>query len=513
MRVRHEQSRPSVARPRRARRWSTAVLVALAVALALASSVSASPTQVTTLEPASYVLRDDTREETLDDVLALGVRHLRVLLQWRDVAPAAFEATRPAFDATDPEAYDWGRYDRLFQATRARGMRIALTISGPAPRWATRDRTDHVTRPSPAEFGRFATAVGRRYRNDVRAWSIWNEPNLEFFLKPQFAAGRPVAGQLYRALFIAGERGLTASGNGSDTILMGETAPGGRSDRMAPIPFLQQVLCLDRRFRPLRGCPKLAADGWAHHPYSFRPVPVPFYRPPDPGNVSLGVLARLESALDRAAALGRIRARMPIHVTEYGLQSYPDTLLGVPTARQAEYLSLSELIAWADPRVHSFSQYLIRDDDIDASPGSRYGGFESGLRFADGRKKPAYDAFRLPLVAVRDGSAVRLWGRVRGARRPVVVRVLSGPCKGGGARAPIKSAVTDAGGVWTSVVPFKPRRCWSVRATGGASGGAIPKGPPVHSFALSRFTPESRPSVARALGLPGASARATARRR
>ncbi len=41
-------------------------------------------------------------------------------------------------------------------------------------------------------------------------------------------------------------------------------------------------------------------------------------------------------------------------------------------------------------------------------------GWQSGLLAADGRRKPAYDAFRFPLVQTsRRGALAGLWGQVR----------------------------------------------------------------------------------------------------
>ena len=65
-----------------------------------------------------------------------------------------------------------------------------------------------------------------------------------------------------------------------------------------------------------------------------------------------------------------------------------------------------------NPRVAAFSQYLMSDDPP-RSRGYRYGGFESGLRRADGEKKPAYKGFRLPLAVEGYGRQDVLWGLVR----------------------------------------------------------------------------------------------------
>ena len=42
---------------------------------------------------------------------------------------------------------------------------------------------------------------------------------------------------------------------------------------------------------------------------------------------------------------------LPIYVTEFGIQSYPNHVLGVPLAQQAEFQAISEKIAWSNPRV------------------------------------------------------------------------------------------------------------------------------------------------------------------
>jgi hypothetical protein len=54
-----------------------------------------------------------------------------------------------------------------------------------------------------------------------------------------------------------------------------------------------------------------------------------------------------------------------------------------------------------------------RRDDLPRTGSNRYGGFESGLCFSNGRKKLAYRGFRLPMVARRAGRRVRLWVHVR----------------------------------------------------------------------------------------------------
>ena len=119
-------------------------------------------------------------------------------------------------------------------------------------------------------------------------------------------------------------------------------------------------------------------------------------------------LVRLGRVLDRASRSGAIRRHLPIYVTEFGVQGFPDRLAGVNPLKAAELRSISELIAWRNPHVRVFSQFLMRDD-------ADLGGFQTGLRFANGRRKPGYEGFRLPLIAERESHGIVLSGLVRPA--------------------------------------------------------------------------------------------------
>jgi hypothetical protein len=432
-----------------------AALVAALIAPATARASSRAPLY---FDAGSAGVRDDARAATLARLDAIGVRALRVGVVWGAVAPAATSARRPAFDADDPNAYDWGGYGRLIDAAHARGWRVMVTFSAPAPKWATAARTDQVTRPSATEFRAFATAAGRRFGDAVSVWGLWNEPNHPRFLKPQYVRGKLTSPGLYRALHLAGVRGLEAAGQAGDLFLGGETAPGGdRRTSAPPLQFLRRVFCT--------GCARLRIDGWAHHPYANRRGP--YYVPPDRDNVTIGVLSRLERALDGAG-----RRSTPVWITEYGVQSSPDTTLGVPLAQQAEYRSISERILRADPRVAALSQYLLIDD-------AALSGFQSGLVTSSGRAKPSLDEFRLPLAAQRRGSVVLLWGLVRPATGATRVEVLVRD------RTAARSSVattrpTDAVGAWTARVGYRAGRTFRVRWT--ASDGATFVGPPVRVY-------------------------------
>jgi len=448
-------------------------VVVVAVALPV-TEASASSRQWTAFEAPGELLDDTRREETLDEIDAFGVDHIRVLVYWRRFAPDATSRRRPDFDASDHTAYragNWGELDRLVDSARRRGIEVHLTPTGPVPRWATRRKRNQVSDPSPREFEAWMTALGDRYRDRVGIWSIWNEPNHPAFLGPQHRKGQPASPRIYRRLYQAAHRALEDTGNGSDTILFGETLPRGGSRTVNPIPFLRGALCLDRRYKKSRHCGRLDMDGYAHHAYTTSEGPR--FKPSNPEQVTIGVLSRLTRALDRAARARAVPSNLGIYLTEFGIQSYPDRTSGVPLSRQAEYLAVAERIAYANPRVKSFSQYLLHDDQR-REDGS-YGGFETGLRTASGRKKPAYEAFRLPLAVADYGRSDVLWGRVRPYPGQTAVTILA--ARRGRAFKPLRTVETNSRGVFG--LRTRHIRGQRYRVRWAAPDGATHTGPPI----------------------------------
>jgi hypothetical protein len=441
-----------------------AVLIVLALAaLGAPATASASHRQFTIFEANRELRSDDAqlRAQTLDEIRAFGVRWVRVLMYWRDVAPQGSSATWPGFDERSPAGYDWHLYDRIVAEARARGLHVLLTPTGPAPRWATYGRHNGVDHPSPGHFERFMQAAGTRYRDTVSAWSIWNEPNHPDFLGPQFRHGRPYSPRIYRKLFQAAMRGLRKSGNRHDRVLMGETAPRGNRHVVAPLAFLRGTLCLDRRYRKHKGCGMLRAAGYAHHAYTTHAGPRFVSRRRD--DVTIGSLSRLRRALDRAARAHAVRRHLGIYLTEFGIQSKPDPYYGVSETRQAAYRAISEKIAYDNPRVRAFSQYLLRDDlPRKGRPYVKYGGFESGLRHSDGRRKKAYGGFALPLVAHRASRRrVRLWGLVRPAHGRTRVTIEYRNAHGHRWRR-LKRDGTDHRGYWRTTTRYRGGRSYRV---------------------------------------------------
>ena len=157
-----------------------------------------------------------------------------------------------------------------------------------------------------------------------------------------------------------------------------------------------------------------------------------------------------------------MRKRVDVYLTEFGVQSEPDPISGVSETRQAEYRSIGELIAYRNPRVRAFSQYLMRDDLPRAGRAYlRYGGFESGLRHSGGEAKCAYDGFRLPLVAERGrGRAVGPRPARRGADHACASSTATGARR---SWRTLKRDRTDSRGYWATTTSYRSGRWYRVR--------------------------------------------------
>ena len=258
-------------------------------------------------------------------------------------------STRPTRRSTRPE--NWVRYDRLIQAAQTRGIQVNLNITSPVPRWAATEspRADiqETFGPSPEEFGKFVHAVATRYSGTyaglprVDFWSIWNEPNQSGWLTPQWGPDPrnakkfvDAAPALYRNLVANAWQALADTGHGTDTILIGETAPQGAgkerglSKSIDALKFIRRLYCLDDNLNLLkgaessvRGCPSdiatfvaqnpglFHATGYAHHPYAL--LTPPSARSKNPDWVSMSDLRALSRELTRIYK--RFGQKLPTH--------------------------------------------------------------------------------------------------------------------------------------------------------------------------------------------------------
>ena len=319
----------------------------------------------------------------------LGIGALRVPLTWRR---GSSRLTR-----TDLVAMN-----RVVAATFP--MRIVLTVSGPA-REAPRTDAERT------QFCSYMRDALVRYPTILDV-TVWNEVNSNDFWLPQFEAGVSVAPREYAAL-LARCYDLLKSARPKVNV-MTDTSPRGNDNAFAaknashsPGAF---VLKLGETYRAMDRTRPLF-DNVGHHPYGDFSLESPFARHPNTGSIGQGDYDKLVAAY--AEAFGGTDQRTigsgpRIWYLENGFETTiasPKRALysGVERARtvgsealHAEQLVDSVRFAYCQPHVASTFNFLLTDE-------RRLAGWQSGVLWADGTKKPAYGAFKAVVAQVRRG--------------------------------------------------------------------------------------------------------------
>jgi hypothetical protein len=443
-------------------------LLALLLLLVLAAPARAAGPEVGIADDRILLAGGPDADAAVAEWKNLGIEQVRIYALWSRIAG-------PSPSAPD----DWAQLDHAVNRVVDAGMKPLLTVTGPGPLWSSRraERGDARWDPDPAAFADFAGAVAARYGDRVDRYVIWNEPNLGSWLRPQAACfGKvctAVSPHLYRGLVRAAYPAIHAA-DPRATVLIGAmssrgTDMRGENSTIRPMAFLRALGCVDTAFRKVRsgrckGFQPAKGDGFAFHPHGVLTAPDKAFLNPD--DVSLASLPRLERVLDRIQRGGGLKAstsRFGLYIDEYGYQTNPpDRLVGVSATQQSTWLQRAAYEAWRDPRVKLFTQYLWRDEP---RHNGGYGGWQSGLRFADGSAKPSYSHFDTPFEL--DSARNRLWGQVRpGGRHTVTIQ--QRPHNSGG-WSTLTTVQTDARGYFSIVRHLRPGTAYRFRGAGATS--------------------------------------------
>ena len=265
---------------------------------------------------------------------------------------------------------------------------------------------------------------------------------------PQWRADgtTPASPGVYRPMLRAGYASVKAA-RPDVTVLIGNTSStGGKrgSGAVPPLEFLRTLACVDASMQPITtdDCvdfSQIPGDGWAHHPYSQNERPSRVSNPVnEPGDLRMADLPLLAATLNQLVAMGRIAPAVAnIFLTEFGYETQ-----GIPgrprvtELQQARWLTWAEYIADSIPTVHSFAQFLLRDQPpsptrVSASNARPFGQYSTGLLNVDGTDKLAVRTFRAGLFAqLRSKKRVVLYGRLRLGAGPQLI-ALQRSVKGG----------------------------------------------------------------------------------
>jgi Cellulase (glycosyl hydrolase family 5) len=374
-------------------------LVALVALLALPAAAvrAANHMPIGFYDDASFRWSPD-RMQNVQESAAAGASVIHTTASWAQIAPK-----RPARASNgNDRAYRLADLDELVANASTVGMRVMIDITG-TPKWANGGQSPNHMPKRLSDLTTFARMLADRYDGhhglgNVRLWSVWNEPNLQLFLTPQFSsiktvtAVKVVKGKRvkfkkttfkivgpanYAKLYRAAYAGIKA-GNNLAQVAIGETSNLGR-DKPISIKGQSQSVAPGTFARLLAQQKGLKFTAWATHPYTTFPSASPLQKVRYP-NVTLSQLPTFEANLRKF-----FHRRVPVWITEYAHQTKPENRSGITYAKQAAYARQALSIARKDPNVQMFVWFTFRDSAGNA--------WKSGLERSNGRHKPSYAAF------------------------------------------------------------------------------------------------------------------------
>jgi hypothetical protein len=279
---------------------------------------------------------------------------------------------------TEPGVYDFSRYDLVVGDAALHGMKVLPTLIG-APAWRNSAPPVNPQRgvyppARPAEMGELAVVFVNRYGPDgsfwtehpdlpyvpIRAWQVWNEPNVDFF----WPGGVDPAA--YVDLLRATGSAIKAADPGAEIV----TAGIPNSNGWTVGRWLDAMYAAGAQG---------TFDTFASHPY---------------GADSSEVMDRLREARAALDAHGDPR---PIWVTEFGWATAGEPSRFTVTEDGQALRIKSALDAFAAERdslrLRGFIYFHWRDSQNGTLPGTGLWSAYTGLLAGDGRAKPGYGAF------------------------------------------------------------------------------------------------------------------------
>lgn len=387
----------------------------------------------------------------------IGVQIVRIAVFWNQVAPPTLPTGFVASNPSSP-GYDWTGLDQQVRTVAGEGFQVLLTVNN-APAWAEGANMPKWAqpgswKPNAKDFGQFATALAKRYSGSfsdpvhsgkklphVSYFQAWNEPNMSYYITPQYKDEGPGANRngrgcptkdgsalespgIYRSLlnaFYAGVKGV----NRKDTVVSASVDPFSSPNcqpkmdnyRVAALRFDQALFCVNANDQPLANCSDPAhLDAFASNPYEPWTLPGPCgkvecgptWSAPD-GDVSIADVNKLNLALTAAVKAGNVlpAGKKSGFVTEVGWDQQP--------VASKESVSQATGALWQEQAYYILSHSGVTDilwwQLADTSP---FDGWPdaSGEYLASGKAKPSATAYRFPFLTNRiTPGRVQLWGR------------------------------------------------------------------------------------------------------
>ena len=237
-------------------------------------------------------------DRILDRAAAAGFRWVRQRFPWDEIEP-------------QPGVLDWDRWDGIVAACAARDLALIAVLDG-TPAWARDAGFDTPLAPprEVSDWGSFAAGIAARYRGQIAAYQLWDEPNLSGHW-----GGRYVDPVGYAALLREGAVRIRDADPGA-TILLAALAPTVETG-----PLNLNEIDFFRRVIQAGGAPFF--DVVALQPYGFGDPPGAM---PDPAALNFCRVELLRREMVRQGLDDR-----PVWATAWGWNHLPPGWEGAPS--------------------------------------------------------------------------------------------------------------------------------------------------------------------------------------
>ena len=335
----------------------------LALLCALASSSPASGAEKGLNVDLTWGITDAEQDRTIAAIKDSGAKWVRIEIDWQWLA-----------EPWDTPGWEWEpeqvqrHYDRAVRLADRAGLRVLLMVQR-SPRSLSGSSIPESPPQDPQDFADFMTETATRYREEVDAYELWNEPNIA-----RFWPSGPNPAE-YVELLKAGATAVRAADPGAKVVFAGTAGndSGFIEGAYEAEPDLGDYF-----------------DVMAVHPYPRNAAP-----PEEIWLESDGAISGYSFAGYR-----RVRESMlehgdekPIWLTELGWSTTTEqsSLGGVDEPTQADYLERAYRFLEQDPYVQVGFWYNLRNNylSMDANTWEA----QLGLLRSDFTPKPAYQAF------------------------------------------------------------------------------------------------------------------------
>ncbi|MFM2339479.1 MAG: hypothetical protein RLZZ360_115 [Candidatus Parcubacteria bacterium] len=254
--IEDQEAATSRAKYRRTRTTVTAPTTAIATTTKPATTSTATTSSASAPAPgqkivtgiaAGYVLSTMTEAQIrnyFSEMKKLGMTWVRFDINWSGV------------QHNGPTSYNWTEIDRIVKLGNEYGMNM-LAILAYSPSWAAKDGCvmgQNCAPKDPTSFATFAGVAATRYKNNITAWEIWNEPNMDYFWSPK------ANGTEYTAVLKAGYAAIKTAQPGAIVITGGLSPVTSSGTTVDPLVFLKDMYAAGG---------KGSFDAIGHHPYTY----------------------------------------------------------------------------------------------------------------------------------------------------------------------------------------------------------------------------------------------------